>query len=76
MGRYNCPKCDWFKDVYYDTGKDIREIIDHDNTHLVKGKIERREDKIPCERCDGNGYTLDVYDIEVDVSETDQGRNK
>ena len=71
MGRYNCPKCDWFKDVYYDTGEDIRTVIDHDKTHEKVGRIERRTEKIPCERCDGKGYTSAVYDIVIDVSETD-----
>lgn len=76
MGNYTCSKCDWEKLVYYDTGDDIKEVLAHDKTHEENVKEEMREEKVPCERCNGNGYTLEKYRVHVNVSEADSGRNE
>lgn len=72
MGMYRCRYCNWEKEVHYDTGDDMDEVIAHDRTHYKDGKIITKEEKIPCQRCDGKGYTIERYDIvEDDVPKTD-----
>jgi hypothetical protein len=77
MGKYTCPKegCPYVKEIFYHDGSGIQDVLKHEKEHMGNKKIVTRTEKVPCKHCDGNGYTEETFDIEVDVSEADSGRD-
>ena len=73
MSKYTCrvEGCDYVKELFYNDGVGIKEIIAHDKTHeKILNDLITIEETL-CKECDGKGYTYRQIIIKRDVPKTD-----